>query len=134
MNARRDILIDLVKESKQRERISAQIDALILRLEASQEGGATEVLAMLLMQVIETRKAAETQEKALKKHLREQFQGGDTLDYPDVFIWIEKRARANLDKEALMARVGSLVIEECTTMAEYEVMQVRRKVSGGGSV
>lgn len=123
--------IDLAREIEVRAQLRVELESIIGHLErglAVESASDLDALALLLVEVIETRKSAEKQEKDLKKRLRAFFPEGEAvLSLPSVVAIVNTRERNDLDREALIADLGLDVVVKYLRKTVYEVMTVKAK-------
>lgn len=122
-------VINLIEEINLRVRLNEAFDELLQNTPRARADVAFSApLAKLLLETIELRKHFEREEKALKEMLLKSLpEGKRSLDFPEVFIEVEERTRADLAREALFAHLGEETYNSFLVRKTFDVIQVRRK-------
>jgi len=121
--------LNLTAEIEIRRAIGEKFDSLLEVLKGgltAQSAEDLDALAQLLLEVIEVRKRAEAEEKALKDELRRHFGESDVLTLASCVCLRDRRSRSSLDKEQMIADLGAALVGKYEKRTEYEVLSVKR--------
>jgi len=125
-------VVNLSAEIETRRALSVEFDLLLRSIE---NGGISvsspadlNALVLLLAEVIETRKSAEKQEKALKDEVKRHFpEGGQILDCTSAIVLLDVRPRVNLDSEAIRKDFGQSFFDKYGKVTNPVYMTVKVK-------